>query len=225
MELGAIVCLPRRPLCSICPVKESVRHPRRSQADPGNMTPRRRRDICYALDHHNGSIFLVQRPKHASLMPGMWELPEIPVATARTSPVNLTVRHSITVTDYTVHVLRGPAPVDGGRWVPKTRVQSCLSPVWHEKSCGGRRSSKMEGLMPKWFHIFGGRTMAALSPGTPAPDFTLRAMDGKQFSLRDALARGPVVAAFFKISCPTCQYTFPFCNGSTRHTETRPSLS
>jgi peroxiredoxin len=52
--------------------------------------------------------------------------------------------------------------------------------------------------------------MAALTAGTSAPDFKLQTMDGKQFSLRDALARGPVVAAFFKVSCPVCQYTFPF---------------
>ena len=52
--------------------------------------------------------------------------------------------------------------------------------------------------------------MAALETGTAAPDFTLPTVDGKQFSLREALARGPVVAAFFKISCPTCQYAFPF---------------
>ena len=52
--------------------------------------------------------------------------------------------------------------------------------------------------------------MAALERGTTAPDFNLQAMDGKQFSLREALARGPVLAAFFKISCPTCQYALPF---------------
>jgi peroxiredoxin len=52
--------------------------------------------------------------------------------------------------------------------------------------------------------------MAALTPGTQAPDFTLPSMDNLPFSLRAALARGPVVAAFFKISCPTCQYAFPF---------------
>jgi len=52
--------------------------------------------------------------------------------------------------------------------------------------------------------------MAALNPGASAPDFTLPAMDGKPFSLRDALTRGPVVAAFFKISCPVCQYALPF---------------
>jgi len=52
--------------------------------------------------------------------------------------------------------------------------------------------------------------MAALTPGTRAPDFKLATMEGKQFSLREALTRGPVVLAFFKISCPVCQYAFPF---------------
>jgi peroxiredoxin len=63
----------------------------------------------------------------------------------------------------------------------------------------------------KWLRdIFGGGDMAALTAGTNAPDFTLQTMDGKQFSLREALARGPVLAAFFKVSCPVCQYAFPF---------------
>jgi peroxiredoxin len=52
--------------------------------------------------------------------------------------------------------------------------------------------------------------MAALTAGISAPDFKLSTMDGKQFSLHDALTRGPVVVSFFKISCPVCQYTFPF---------------
>jgi peroxiredoxin len=52
--------------------------------------------------------------------------------------------------------------------------------------------------------------MAALTVGTKAPDFELKAMDGKRFSLQEELARGPVVLAFFKVSCPTCQYAFPF---------------
>jgi peroxiredoxin len=52
--------------------------------------------------------------------------------------------------------------------------------------------------------------MAALAAGTKAPGFELKTMDGKSFSLNDELARGPVVLAFFKVSCPTCQYAFPF---------------
>jgi peroxiredoxin len=65
--------------------------------------------------------------------------------------------------------------------------------------------------MRSWLgNIFGGKSMSALTVGTRAPDFTLPTMDGKQFSLKDALARGPVLAAFFKISCPVCQFAFPF---------------
>lgn len=52
--------------------------------------------------------------------------------------------------------------------------------------------------------------MSALNAGAPAPDFSLPDMNGKLFVLKEALARGPVLLAFFKISCPTCQYAFPF---------------
>jgi peroxiredoxin len=52
--------------------------------------------------------------------------------------------------------------------------------------------------------------MAALTAGTKAPEINLPTLDGKKFSLQDALQRGPVLAAFFKVSCPVCQYAFPF---------------
>ena len=58
--------------------------------------------------------------------------------------------------------------------------------------------------------MFGGKTMQTLSTGSKAPDFTLPVMDNSTFSLQDALSRGPVLLAFFKISCPVCQYAFPF---------------
>jgi peroxiredoxin len=51
--------------------------------------------------------------------------------------------------------------------------------------------------------------MAALVTGTLAPDFTLSTLDGKQVSLSHLRKRGPVVLAFFKVSCPVCQYAFP----------------
>jgi A/G-specific adenine glycosylase len=121
IELGAMICLPRQPRCSVCPVYSlcATRGPLEATR---KVVAQRRRDICYALDHRDRSIFLVQRPEHASLMPGMWELPEIPVASGLRSD-SLTLRHSITVTDYTVRVMRGPVPGQSrGRWVPKTRI-------------------------------------------------------------------------------------------------------
>ncbi|MGD0792781.1 MAG: TlpA disulfide reductase family protein [Terriglobales bacterium] len=64
----------------------------------------------------------------------------------------------------------------------------------------------------KWLdRLFGGpKDMAALPAGTKAPDFSLPALDGVKFSLHAALKQGPVLAAFFKVSCPVCQYTFPY---------------
>lgn len=52
--------------------------------------------------------------------------------------------------------------------------------------------------------------MTNIAAGKIAPGFSLKALDGKEYSLSALLQRGPVVAAFFKISCPVCQYTFPF---------------
>jgi peroxiredoxin len=52
--------------------------------------------------------------------------------------------------------------------------------------------------------------MAALATGVQAPEFELKTLDGKKFSLSEELAKGPVVLVFFKVSCPTCQYALPF---------------
>jgi peroxiredoxin len=52
--------------------------------------------------------------------------------------------------------------------------------------------------------------MAALSAGAKAPAFALESAVGTKASLADALKKGPVVAAFLKVSCPTCQFTAPF---------------
>ena len=43
-----------------------------------------------------------------------------------------------------------------------------------------------------------------------APSVELATLDGDSFSLAEHLKHGPIVLAFFKISCPTCQFTLPF---------------
>jgi peroxiredoxin len=63
----------------------------------------------------------------------------------------------------------------------------------------------------KWLDRFfgGSQDMAALPAGKKAPDFSLTAVDGQKISLQEALQQGPAIAAFFKVSCPVCQYSFP----------------
>jgi peroxiredoxin len=52
--------------------------------------------------------------------------------------------------------------------------------------------------------------MTHIVPGNVAPGFSLKSLDGKEFSLKAALQPGPVVLSFFKVSCPVCKFTFPF---------------
>lgn len=57
-----------------------------------------------------------------------------------------------------------------------------------------------------------------LGKGEIAPDFRLKQLDAGEFSLSESLARGPVLVAFYKIGCPTCQYTFPYLERMARQT-------
>src|SRR5271168_2972650 len=52
--------------------------------------------------------------------------------------------------------------------------------------------------------------MTHIVAGNMAPEFSLKALDGKEYSLEKLMQQGPVVAAFFKVSCPVCQFTLPF---------------
>ncbi len=121
MELGALVCLPREPKCATCPVT-ALCVTRGPLLRIANKTRQKKRTISYALNRRSGSVFLVKRPKETSLMPGMWELPEAAGIGDANAPT-FTLRHSITVTDYTVRVVRGSIS-DGfsGTWVKNGRV-------------------------------------------------------------------------------------------------------
>jgi A/G-specific adenine glycosylase len=154
MELGATVCSPRGPVCLACPVVNMCAT-RGEMAGSAQAARQKKREIHYALDFREeggragGAVFLVQRPRDARLMAGMWELPELagPLVGAgekriphfarndklgdkNDTPVResdpqllFSVRHSITVTDYTVRVWRMRAPSDlRGEWFALDRL-------------------------------------------------------------------------------------------------------
>jgi peroxiredoxin len=51
--------------------------------------------------------------------------------------------------------------------------------------------------------------LVTLSIGTNAPEFALNTISGRSAILSELIKPGPAVLAFFKVSCPTCQYAFP----------------
>jgi peroxiredoxin len=59
-----------------------------------------------------------------------------------------------------------------------------------------------------------------LETGAIAPQVSFYDQAGTAHTLDALLASGPIVLAFFKVSCPTCQLTLPFLNrlsgGETR---------
>jgi len=129
---------PREPKCTVCPVKKWCvtvkRQLERGARSPSKLPtpssiPQAKKEIWCALNQRNGDLRLTQRPKRSPLMAGMWELPQSPKP-PRGLPESApwrSFRHSITVTDYTVHVIRN-VPVRSfsalakGKWIAIDRI-------------------------------------------------------------------------------------------------------
>jgi A/G-specific adenine glycosylase len=116
MELGATLCLPRAPLCLHCPVYsmcktrgEHITPPRAVQLS---------RPAAYLLNlRKRGTVtevLLELRADDASLMPGMYELPPLPLDAVQGREPLLRLRHSITNTNYYVQVFAAHGPEDSG---------------------------------------------------------------------------------------------------------------
>jgi peroxiredoxin len=59
-------------------------------------------------------------------------------------------------------------------------------------------------------NFFGACRKGALAAGETAPPISLSNLEGETVSLAEALKNGPVIAAFFKVTCRTSQFTFPY---------------
>jgi len=132
MELGATVCVPREPHCLECPVRKwCVTQGEVPRIKPPSQL--RKKQIWCSLEVRNGNgnrkVRLVQRPRNAALMAGMWELPQLsgPFSLLKDLTPWRTFRHSITTTNYTVRVLRNTPWIDvpqdaKGKWIAVDRI-------------------------------------------------------------------------------------------------------
>jgi A/G-specific adenine glycosylase len=124
MELGATVCLPRNPLCLVCPLAECC--VARQKGTAGQLPVKLRKMAPVRLSgtllvvRNRGRILLRQRHAGSSRMAGFWDLPapeDLPAAKlgARIGEI----RHTITHHHYTLEVRAATASLpegDGFRW-------------------------------------------------------------------------------------------------------------
>jgi A/G-specific adenine glycosylase len=143
MELGATVCLPCAPKCLACPVRKWCATRGESPRLQPRIKQQKRELFCILEERLRPSrvirtadaireIRLIQRSKTHSLMAGMWELPQSSKS-PRPFPASArwrTFRHCVTITDYTVHVLRdltsartGPFfTTPKGKWIAASQI-------------------------------------------------------------------------------------------------------
>jgi A/G-specific adenine glycosylase len=134
MELGATVCLPRNPLCAICPLASLCRA--RQAGTAAELPVKLRKAVTQRIDAtvlivRRGARFLVRRRAHdARRMAGFWELPapeDLPAA--EPGPSLGTVCHTITHHRYSIQVrLATVAPSwtrpPGFLWVADDRLST-----------------------------------------------------------------------------------------------------
>lgn len=131
MELGATICLPKRPQCLLCPVRELCRaHAHRTEHTlPVKVKERRSVEETRQVFvvRNGGRLLLWQRPATTRLMPGFWELPEaaqLPPG-ARRGQIAGTFRHGITVYSYRFEIWEAEADEPGAicQWVDEAELE------------------------------------------------------------------------------------------------------
>jgi A/G-specific adenine glycosylase len=114
MELGATICLPKGPLCLQCPVLAFCKTRGEHPTPPRKQLLSRR--VAYLLvTRKRGTateVLLERRAAEATLMPGMLELPPLPLDAVESLEPVLRLRHSITNTNFYVEVFAEPAEGD-----------------------------------------------------------------------------------------------------------------
>lgn len=124
MELGATVCLPKKPQCLICPVAElcQARQNGRQHELPVKIGAQKQvyeERLLFWIERE-GELLCWQRPHNSRLMPGFWELPErdqLPDLPA--GPKLGSFHHGITFHKYRFEVRGADPPDDSGpcQWI------------------------------------------------------------------------------------------------------------
>lgn len=83
MELGELICLPKRPACSACPIKEDCLALQRGWTDrlPVRIPKQKRsiRKMAVVLLRRQDGALLIAKREEDGVLGGLWELPNVPL--------------------------------------------------------------------------------------------------------------------------------------------------
>ncbi len=129
MELGATVCLPRNPLCLVCPCSDDCQARRQGRQHDLPVREAKaaavRETKSLLLISRGASVLLWRRPADSSRLAGFWELPEqqqLPQAVRGDAAGSF--RHGIVNHVYRVDVVRASLErvPPGFEWVAESRL-------------------------------------------------------------------------------------------------------
>ena len=158
MDLGAMICRPKNPICEECPWKKACGayatgaqalypSPKIKIAQP------LREAFVFVLTDRQGRIFVRQRPE-SGLLANLWELPhtgfernDAQFDTAALPPgitweeTDMTIKHTFTHFKLSLHVMKGllttnASPWLGGRWVLPAHLKDLAFPTVMQKVLG-----------------------------------------------------------------------------------------
>jgi A/G-specific adenine glycosylase len=155
MDLGATICLPRKPKCMLCPLVDDCAARRAGSQEalpaklPKAVRPKRHGIVFWTL-RRDGAVLLRRRPENG-LLGGLFEVPSTEwraapwsvdeakgAAPARASwrPLGGVVRHGFTHFDLELSLLVGSArgaDADCGVWCPVDRLSDYALPTLMKK--------------------------------------------------------------------------------------------
>ena len=155
MDLGATICLPRKPKCMLCPLADGCAARRAGDPEtlpaklPKAVRPKRHGVVFWTL-RRDGAVLLRRRPENG-LLGGLFEVPSTEwraapwsideakgaaPATASWRPLEGVVRHGFTHFELELSLLVGSAraAIDGdGVWCPLDRLSDYALPTLMKK--------------------------------------------------------------------------------------------
>jgi len=136
MELGATVCLPRKPMCLICPLSDACRgHDRAEEFPVKSRVAAVKREEVVAIIAHGPSYYGEQVPE-GKLWQGLWRFPDFDPSRMVTLEPLAVIRYGITKYAVTMQAVRarwkGRPPVSG-RYLTLEQMQALAFAAPHRK--------------------------------------------------------------------------------------------